>query len=77
MTAAVGSWHGGVVMNYARYLHLAIERPRPPASDDELRAVEVAFGAELPASVREFLRAAGGEQLEYVTARRTAVRAQQ
>ena len=33
-----------LVMNYARYLHLAIERPKPPASDDELRAIEVALG---------------------------------
>lgn len=58
--------YDAVVMNYARYLHLAIERARPPASDDELRAVEVALGADLPASVREFLRVAGGGSIEYV-----------
>lgn len=53
-------------MLYARFRHLAIDRPRPPASDDELRAVEGALGAALPASFREFLRAAGGGAVEYV-----------
>ncbi len=53
-------------MTYARYRHLAIDRPKAPASDEELRAVEQALGATLPDSFRDFIRVAGGGSIEYV-----------
>jgi hypothetical protein len=54
------------VMTYACFRHLAIDRAKPPCSDDELRVIEAALGAELPESFREFLRAASGGYIEYV-----------
>ena len=53
-------------MSVARYLHLEIDSPKAPPTEEELSAIEVAVGEPLPQALVEFLAVANGGKLDYV-----------
>ncbi|MFN7990508.1 MAG: SMI1/KNR4 family protein [Thermoanaerobaculia bacterium] len=53
-------------MSTARYLHLEVDAPKAPPTEEELSAIEEAVGAPLPEELLEFLAVANGGKLDYV-----------
>ena len=52
-------------MATARFLHLEIDSPKPPPTEEEVAAIEEAAGAELPPALLDFLSVANGGKLDY------------
>lgn len=50
---------------YAQYQHLAIEKPKPPPTPEEIQALEAALGVALPPEFLAYLSVANGGSLEY------------
>lgn len=53
-------------MNVARFLHLEIDAPKAPPTEEELSAIEAAVGEPLPKELVEFLAVANGGKLDYI-----------
>lgn len=53
-------------MSPARYLHLEIDAPKAPPTEEELSAIEEVVGAPLPKELLDFLAVANGGKLDYV-----------
>jgi hypothetical protein len=49
----------------ARFLHLEIDSPKAPPTEEEVAAIEAAVGATLPADLLEFFSVANGGKLDY------------
>lgn len=52
-------------MSTSRYLHLEIDAPKAPPTDEELSAIEDAVGGPLPKELLDFLAVANGGKLDY------------
>ena len=52
-------------MPAARFLHLEIEAPKAPPTEEEVAAIEAAAGGTLPFELVEFLAVANGGKLDY------------
>ena len=50
----------------ARFLHLEIDAPKAPPTEEELSAIEAAVGEPLPKELVEFLAVANGGKLDYI-----------
>jgi hypothetical protein len=49
----------------ARFLHLEIDSPKAPPTEEEVAAIEEAVGGKLPAALLDFLAVANGGKLDY------------